>query len=150
MELLRFATAGSVDDGKSTLIGRLLYDTKTIFEDQLLAIEETVFHPAYDLGMGLQQGFDRMADRDLRPDHPLLSRVGWAEVLGRSGFAAPRGKSAATRTAKTRGRGGRSAEPGSSQARPGSGCPSAPAGRRQRSFLAPSIWATSSAVGHSS
>ncbi len=41
MELLRFATAGSVDDGKSTLIGRLLYDTKTIFEDQLLAIEET-------------------------------------------------------------------------------------------------------------
>jgi bifunctional enzyme CysN/CysC len=34
-ELLRFSTAGSVDDGKSTLIGRLLYDTKTIFEDQL-------------------------------------------------------------------------------------------------------------------
>ena len=34
-ELLRFTTAGSVDDGKSTLIGRLLYDTKTIFEDQL-------------------------------------------------------------------------------------------------------------------
>ena len=38
MELLRFATAGSVDDGKSTLIGRLLYDTKTIFEDQLESI----------------------------------------------------------------------------------------------------------------
>lgn len=35
MELLRFTTAGSVDDGKSTLIGRLLYDTKTIFQDQL-------------------------------------------------------------------------------------------------------------------
>ena len=34
MDLLRFATAGSVDDGKSTMIGRLLYDTKTIFEDQ--------------------------------------------------------------------------------------------------------------------
>ena len=34
-ELLRFSTAGSVDDGKSTLIGRLLYDTKTAFEDQL-------------------------------------------------------------------------------------------------------------------
>ena len=33
MELLRFATAGSVDDGKSTLIGRLLYDSKQIFED---------------------------------------------------------------------------------------------------------------------
>ncbi len=41
MELLRFATAGSVDDGKSTLIGRLLYDTKTIFEDQLEAVERT-------------------------------------------------------------------------------------------------------------
>jgi bifunctional enzyme CysN/CysC len=39
VELLRFATAGSVDDGKSTLIGRLLYDTKSIFEDQLESIE---------------------------------------------------------------------------------------------------------------
>jgi sulfate adenylyltransferase subunit 1 len=39
MELLRFATAGSVDDGKSTLIGRLLYDTKSIFVDQLAAVE---------------------------------------------------------------------------------------------------------------
>jgi pyochelin synthetase len=54
----------------------------------LLAIEETIFHPAYDLGMGLQQGFDRMADRDLRPDHPLLSRSAWAEALARNGFAA--------------------------------------------------------------
>jgi bifunctional enzyme CysN/CysC len=40
-ELLRFATAGSVDDGKSTLIGRLLYDSKSIFEDQLEAVEAT-------------------------------------------------------------------------------------------------------------
>ncbi len=39
MELLRFATAGSVDDGKSTLIGRLLYDSKAIFEDQMEAVE---------------------------------------------------------------------------------------------------------------
>jgi len=39
MELLRLATAGSVDDGKSTLIGRMLYDTKSIFEDQLAAVE---------------------------------------------------------------------------------------------------------------
>lgn len=38
MDLLRFATSGSVDDGKSTLIGRLLYDSKSIFEDQLEAI----------------------------------------------------------------------------------------------------------------
>jgi len=38
MELLRFTTAGSVDDGKSTLIGRLLYDSKSIFEDQMEAV----------------------------------------------------------------------------------------------------------------
>src|SRR4051794_24401466 len=37
-ELLRFLTCGSVDDGKSTLIGRLLHDTKTIYEDQLPAV----------------------------------------------------------------------------------------------------------------
>lgn len=43
MELLRFTTAGSVDDGKSTLIGRLLYDSKSIFEDQLEAVEEASF-----------------------------------------------------------------------------------------------------------
>lgn len=41
MELLRFTTAGSVDDGKSTLIGRLLYDSKSIFEDQLENIKAT-------------------------------------------------------------------------------------------------------------
>ena len=40
MDLLRFTTAGSVDDGKSTLIGRLLFDSKSIFEDQMEAIEE--------------------------------------------------------------------------------------------------------------
>ena len=39
MQLLRFTTAGSVDDGKSTLIGRLLYDSKSIFEDQMEAVE---------------------------------------------------------------------------------------------------------------
>jgi bifunctional enzyme CysN/CysC len=40
-ELLRFTTAGSVDDGKSTLIGRLLYDSKSIFQDQMENLEET-------------------------------------------------------------------------------------------------------------
>jgi len=40
MDLLRFSTVGSVDDGKSTLIGRLLYDSKEIFEDQLQAVEQ--------------------------------------------------------------------------------------------------------------
>ena len=39
-ELLRFLTCGSVDDGKSTLIGRLLHDSKMIYEDQLAAIEQ--------------------------------------------------------------------------------------------------------------
>jgi len=41
MDILRMATAGSVDDGKSTLIGRLLYDSKAIFEDQLASVERT-------------------------------------------------------------------------------------------------------------
>ncbi|MHB1782612.1 MAG: sulfate adenylyltransferase subunit 1 [Acidimicrobiales bacterium] len=41
MELLRLATAGSVDDGKSTLIGRLLYDSKQVYEDQLESVERT-------------------------------------------------------------------------------------------------------------
>ena len=40
-QLLRFTTAGSVDDGKSTLIGRLLYDSKSIFEDQINSVEKT-------------------------------------------------------------------------------------------------------------
>ncbi len=39
-ELLRFLTCGSVDDGKSTLIGRLLYDSKMIYEDQLATIKK--------------------------------------------------------------------------------------------------------------
>ena len=40
VELLRLSTAGSVDDGKSTLIGRLLHDSKSIFEDQLAAVQD--------------------------------------------------------------------------------------------------------------
>ena len=44
MQLLRFTTAGSVDDGKSTLIGRLLFDSKAIFEDQMEAIERASIH----------------------------------------------------------------------------------------------------------
>jgi bifunctional enzyme CysN/CysC/sulfate adenylyltransferase subunit 1 len=48
MDLLRFATAGSVDDGKSTLIGRLLLDSKAIFEDQLEAVERTSQSRGYD------------------------------------------------------------------------------------------------------
>ncbi len=48
MDLLRFATAGSVDDGKSTLIGRLLLDSKAIFEDQMEAVEATSLSRGYD------------------------------------------------------------------------------------------------------
>jgi sulfate adenylyltransferase large subunit len=48
MDLLRFATAGSVDDGKSTLIGRLLLDSKAIFADQLEAVEATSVSKGYD------------------------------------------------------------------------------------------------------
>jgi len=48
MDLLRFATAGSVDDGKSTLIGRLLLDSKSIFADQLEAVERTSISKGYD------------------------------------------------------------------------------------------------------
>ncbi len=48
MDLLRFATAGSVDDGKSTLIGRLLLDSKSIFEDQMEAVEATSLSKGYD------------------------------------------------------------------------------------------------------
>ena len=48
IELLRFTTAGSVDDGKSTLIGRLLYDSKSIFEDQLDAVKKSSKNKGYD------------------------------------------------------------------------------------------------------
>jgi bifunctional enzyme CysN/CysC len=48
VELLRFATAGSVDDGKSTLIGRLLYDSKQVFSDQLEHIEQTSRRMGHD------------------------------------------------------------------------------------------------------
>jgi sulfate adenylyltransferase subunit 1 len=47
-EILRFTTAGSVDDGKSTLIGRLLYDSKSIFQDQLDAVEESSKSKGFD------------------------------------------------------------------------------------------------------
>ena len=54
MDLLRFSTCGSVDDGKSTLIGRLLYDSKSIFEDQLAAVESASLrrgHAEVDLAL---------------------------------------------------------------------------------------------------
>ncbi|MBN2066337.1 MAG: GTP-binding protein [Candidatus Thermoplasmatota archaeon] len=53
MELLRFTTAGSVDDGKSTLIGRLLYDSKTLFNDQLKNIEKISKQRGEDTNLAL-------------------------------------------------------------------------------------------------
>jgi sulfate adenylyltransferase subunit 1 len=53
MDLLRFTTAGSVDDGKSTLIGRLLYDSKTIFEDQLETLERVSQQRGEELNLAL-------------------------------------------------------------------------------------------------
>ncbi|HEY6389816.1 MAG TPA: methyltransferase, partial [Bryobacteraceae bacterium] len=52
----------------------------------LLTIEETKFYPFFDLGMGLQQGFDIFEDVDLRAEHPLLSREQWAALLGECGY----------------------------------------------------------------
>ena len=60
-QLLRFTTAGSVDDGKSTLIGRLLYDSKSIFEDQLLSIESTSKKKGHD-GVDLALFTDGLKD----------------------------------------------------------------------------------------
>ncbi len=60
-QLLRLATAGSVDDGKSTLIGRLLYDSKSIFEDQIAAIENTSKKKGYD-GVDLALFTDGLRD----------------------------------------------------------------------------------------
>jgi len=58
MELLRFSTAGSVDDGKSTLIGRLLYDSKSIFEDQLQAVKDA----SKRLGLGEEVNLALLTD----------------------------------------------------------------------------------------
>ncbi len=60
-QLLRFTTAGSVDDGKSTLIGRLLFDSKSIFEDQLQAIENTSKKKGHD-GVDLALFTDGLRD----------------------------------------------------------------------------------------
>ena len=60
-QLLRFTTAGSVDDGKSTLIGRLLYDSKSIFEDQFAAVENTSKKKGHD-GIDLALFTDGLRD----------------------------------------------------------------------------------------
>jgi pyochelin synthetase len=52
----------------------------------LLIVEQTSFHPWFDLVMGLQQGFDNFEDTDLRTTHPLLGREQWAAELAAAGF----------------------------------------------------------------
>lgn len=52
----------------------------------LVLVEETVFHPAFDLTMGLQQGFDRFARDAVRQTHPLLSPAQWLAALASAGF----------------------------------------------------------------
>lgn len=47
----------------------------------LLGIEKTQFHPSFDLNMGLQQGFERFEDRELRSEHPVLSKEQWRKIL---------------------------------------------------------------------
>ena len=56
----------------------------------LILLEETRFFPWFDLGMGLQSGFDTRTDFGLRPVHPLLARAGWIKALGAAGFGRPR------------------------------------------------------------
>ncbi len=70
MDLLRLATSGSVDDGKSTLIGRLLYDTKSIYEDQLRLLEATSArraHAGIDLSL-LTDGLRAERDQGITID----------------------------------------------------------------------------------
>jgi acyl carrier protein/ubiquinone/menaquinone biosynthesis C-methylase UbiE len=52
----------------------------------LLAIEKTQFHRSFDLNMGLQQGFERFEDEDLRQEHPVLSKEQWHKILSKQGF----------------------------------------------------------------
>ena len=95
MDLLRFITCGSVDDGKSTLIGRLLFETKLIFEDQLEALKAARHHPVGgfcldDLDQPLHAQFIS-ARRERGSDEPaailVLERdVGRALALDADGF----------------------------------------------------------------
>ncbi|MBP0043681.1 MAG: amino acid adenylation domain-containing protein [Roseofilum sp. SBFL] len=53
----------------------------------LLAVEKTQFHPWFDLNMGLQQGFERFEDLELRSQHPVLSKAQWQTLLSQEGFS---------------------------------------------------------------
>jgi|GEM_PF-5302386 len=75
MDILRFITAGSVDDGKSTLIGRLLYDSKSILADQLEALEKQSRNKNAD-------GIDLAILTDgLRAERKKNKASGWSGVM---------------------------------------------------------------------
>ena len=64
-DLLRFSTAGSVDDGKSTLIGRLLYDSRNVYEDQVRAVTGKVATPGVEPAIDFAQLTDGLrAERE--------------------------------------------------------------------------------------
>ena len=70
-------------------VARTLAHLRSLLEPGgvLVALEQTRFFPWYDLGMGLQSGFDSRTDRSLRPEHPLLAREAWCRVMTEAGFA---------------------------------------------------------------
>lgn len=72
----------------TTLLRRSLRTLRSVLapDGLLLVVEQTAFHPWFDLTMGLQQGFDGSADTDLRGVHPLLDRDQWASVLTECGY----------------------------------------------------------------
>jgi len=80
MNVLKIATAGSVDDGKSTLIGRILYDTKSLTEDKLQAIEESkiksIVSEMFDLKKDHMQAFVKKTLLDmLKDEYPGDSNI---------------------------------------------------------------------------
>src|SRR5437879_4816590 len=82
MQPLRFATAGSVDDGKSTLIGRLLYDARAIQEDQLAAVERaSLRHGAAELDLSLlTDGLEAEREQGIHIDGDALLALGLQAV----------------------------------------------------------------------
>ena len=75
IELLRFNTCGSVDDGKSTLIGRLLFDSKSIMEDQMEALERSSIDPYAVLRSAYTQARAKQIEQAGRPDDPATSSL---------------------------------------------------------------------------
>ena len=105
-ELLRFTTAGSVDDGKSTLIGRLLHDTKAVYEDQLASITQSRINRAagpIDFSLltdGLRAEREQGITIDVAYRYFSTSRPGWLSSTACRSCASSR--AAAWTTARAR------------------------------------------------